>query len=391
MDSGLDNLTVGQTRTILLNYLVNDGQGAAVSQTQQLVISGVNDAPVVAAALTSTTTKGAAAYNLNLLAGATDIDGSDLYVQNLRYAINGNASDGSTPSYLQWNGTELRVNPSDAALSGLYNGDKATIVAMYDVQDNFGAKVAQTETITINGTGQAPVVVMPPVTPAPPSTPPSTQPTTPVTPVTPVTPPTPSVVNNITPYGGVSINGLQQVGMTLSANTSQLVDPNGMAANSLSYQWFRDGVAIGNASNASYQVVNADSGHNLSVTVSFRDLAGFNEAVSSYALYAFGGTPVATGPAVNQNPYGGVSINGNAKVGDTLSANLSQLVDPNGIAAGTTTYQWLKDGNLIAGATTDRYNVLATDATSNLSVKVGFADLVGNNETVSSYSLYAYF
>lgn len=205
--------------------------------------------------------------------------------------------------------------------------------------------------------------------------------------------PAPGSVANATPYGGVAINGLQQVGQVLSANTANLYDPNGIAS-TLSYQWFRDGQAIGNASNKNYQVTDADSGHDLSVQVSFRDLAGYDEAVMSYSLTAFGGKSL-----VNQASYGGVSIYGTAggaQKGSTLTAVTTQLVDPNGIDPnGIATnkafgYQWLRDGQSISNATNSSYEVSNLDVGHNLSVSVNFVDLLANRETVNSYDLYAY-
>ncbi len=469
-DASFDTISSGSTRAILLNYLVSDGVNST-AQSQSIVISGTNDQPSVAAALSSTKTKGDAAYTVNLLEGANDVDAGDsLYLANVSYTVDGTAIN-NTPAGLSISGNKLTINPSDAGFNNLYTGQSKVIAVTYQVKDSFGAFVDQTETITINGTGAAPVAAnRAPLLNDLPNGPlgllngtnhrpfnfsvadadgnpltltlsasqgtinglidadalapglqlqgsasqinaalnsasfSSTQSSTvalalndgfaTTTGTIKFSPaPAPGTTANVTPYGGVAINGLQQVGQVLSANTTNLYDPNGMGS-ALSYQWFRDGQAIGNASNKSYLVTNADSGHDLSVQVSYRDLAGYDEAVMSYSLTAFGGTSL-----VNQTPYGGVSIDGTAggaKIGSTLTAVTAQLVDPNGINPnGIATnkafeYQWFSDGQAIGNATNSSYLVSSLDQGHNLSVNVSFKDLLGNRESVSSYDLYAY-
>ena len=204
-----------------------------------------------------------------------------------------------------------------------------------------------------------------------------------------VTPGAPAV--NHSPYGGVGLSGNAQVGQSLTANTSWLVDPDGIPANAFHYQWLRDGAVISGATSSSYLIVNGDSGHGLSVQVSYTDSASFNEVVASSAMTAYGGTTVALGgPAGNQNPYGGVSLSGIAQVGQSLTANTSYLVDPDGIPANAFHYQWLRDGNVIAGATLDHLQVSQVDAGHSLSVQVSYIDNGSHAEMVTSYSMSAY-
>ena len=58
----------------MVSYNVTDVHGATVAQTETIVITGTNDTPTVAAALTDNTNEGDPSHILNLLAGASDKD-----------------------------------------------------------------------------------------------------------------------------------------------------------------------------------------------------------------------------------------------------------------------------------------------------------------------------
>src|SRR5206468_3342597 len=62
------------------------------------------------------------------------------------------------PAGLSRSGASLTVDPANAAFDHLAVGASTTIVVGYDVTDAQGASVHQTETITIHGTNDGPVV-----------------------------------------------------------------------------------------------------------------------------------------------------------------------------------------------------------------------------------------
>ena len=160
-NAAFDHLAVGQHATIVVSYLVQDVQGATVAQSETITITGTNDAPVVSSALTSSAAEGAASYTLNLLSGASDVDDGEtatLSITNVSYTVNGGAPSGTAPAGVSLSGNTLAVDPTNAAFDHLAMGQHATIVVSYLVQDAQGATVAQTETITITGTNDAPVV-----------------------------------------------------------------------------------------------------------------------------------------------------------------------------------------------------------------------------------------
>ncbi|WP_249150818.1 VCBS domain-containing protein [Bradyrhizobium sp. JYMT SZCCT0180] len=147
----------------IFSYTESDGHGGTSTTTLTIDVTGTNDAPVVVAALTDSVNEGVTAFTRNLLNGASDVDHGEtatLYVAGVTYAVNGGAASGTAPAgvSLGADGHTLTVDPADPAFDHLAVGEHATIVVSYNVTDAQGATVAQTETITINGTNDAPVI-----------------------------------------------------------------------------------------------------------------------------------------------------------------------------------------------------------------------------------------
>ena len=81
---------------------------------------------------------------------------------------------------------------------------------------------------------------------------------------------------------GTDVDGTVRVDYTLSADTSGIMDVNGVPAmDEYEYEWLRSGVLISGAEASDYTVVDADLGETLSVRVKFTDSAGFSESVRS--------------------------------------------------------------------------------------------------------------
>ena len=86
---------------------------------------------------------------------------------------------------------------------------------------------------------------------------------------------------------------------------------------------------------------------------------------------------VVTLEVINRNEkiQGQVSIAGDFYVGRQITAEHSAVTDPDGlINTPTPTYQWLRNGRAIAGATARTYDVTLTDYNKLLSVKLKFTD-----------------
>ena len=183
-----------------------------------------------------------------------------------------------------------------------------------------------------------------------------------------------------TPATGVpTISGTAQVGETLTANTSGVVDADGLKNATFSYQWLADNAAIAGATGSTYTLADSDEGKAITVQVSFTDDAGNNEALTSAATAA-----VAAAPTPNSPATGAPTISGTAQVGETLTADRSGIADADGLDDVSFTYQWLADDTEIAGATGSTYTVAAADEGKAIKVRVTFTDDAGNEETLTS-------
>jgi hypothetical protein len=82
-----------------------------------------------------------------------------------------------------------------------------------------------------------------------------------------------------------------------------------------------------------------------------------------------------------QGSNGVASISGNAVVGETLSATVS---DSDGVQAGSESYQWYSDGDSISGATSSSYTLSPDEGGESVTVVVRYTDGSGLRETVES-------
>ena len=84
---------------------------------------------------------------------------------------------------------------------------------------------------------------------------------------------------------------------------------------------------------------------------------------------------------VNDEATGGISITGEAKEGETLAVE-STIEDPDGV--GEFTYQWMRNGEIITGATLAEYMLTEADIGATITVVVTYVDGHGNTETFTS-------
>nr|WP_143547791.1 cadherin-like domain-containing protein [Rhodopirellula sp. SM50] len=132
---------------VVVNYDVADGNGGTAAQTVTVTVTGVNDAPVVSAAIDETFSEDAGTQSLSLLLGASDPDTNDvLSVDNV--TVTGDDS-GITRT-----GADLSINT--AAYDSLEEGESVQILFTYEVTDGI-ASVNQTATITITGGADTPI------------------------------------------------------------------------------------------------------------------------------------------------------------------------------------------------------------------------------------------
>ena len=81
--------------------------------------------------------------------------------------------------------------------------------------------------------------------------------------------------------GEPTINGTPQVDQTLTADTSDIADEDGLDGVSYNYQWMADDVNIAGATGSTYVPANGDAGKTIKVSVSFTDDRNNAEARTS--------------------------------------------------------------------------------------------------------------
>ena len=146
-------------------------------------------------------------------------------------------------------------------------------------------------------------------------------------------------------------------------------DADGLGA--FSYQWLRNGSTIGGATASTYTLGDADVGAQISVQVTYTDGDGTAEGPLTSA-------PTAAVANVNDAPVGVPTISGTASKGQTLTANASGISDADGL--GAFSYQWLRDGVAIGGATGSTYLLVNADVGTQISVQVTYTDGHGTAE-----------
>ena len=179
--------------------------------------------------------------------------------------------------------------------------------------------------------------------------------------------------------GTPTISGTAQVGETLTADTSDIADANGLSNVQYKYQWLADDADISGATNATYTLAAADEGKAIKVRVSFTDDEGNEETLTSTATDA-----VAAAPTPNSPATGAPTINGTAQMGETLTADTSGVTDVDGLGNVQYEYQWLADDADIAAATSLTYTLIDVDEGKAIKVQVSFTDDADNEETLTS-------
>ena len=191
--------------------------------------------------------------------------------------------------------------------------------------------------------------------------------------------------DNVTASGAPSVNGTPQVGETLTADTTGISDGNGLDRVQFRFQWVsNDGsqdTDIASATGSSYTLSANDEGRTIKVRVSFTDRGGYAELLTSSAT-------AVVGPFSNRVATGAPVITGTAQVGNSLTADTSNIADVDGLANVSYSYQWISnDGSSdteIEDATGSSYTLVAADEGNTIKVRVSFTDDAGNGETLTS-------
>ena len=130
------------------------------------------------------------------------------------------------------------------------------------------------------------------------------------------------VVENTPAEGEPRIDGIPDVGQTLSVDTTGIEDVDGLEEVVFRYQWLADDADIAGATGATYTVVSGDVGKAIRVRVSFADDGGNEETLTS--------APTVVTAA-------GLQLQSATVDGVTLTLTYSEELD-NGVTLGTTPF-----------------------------------------------------
>ena len=186
---------------------------------------------------------------------------------------------------------------------------------------------------------------------------------------------------NSRPTGAPTINGTPQVRQTLTVDTSEIADADGMETAVFRYQWFATiglaTVEFHGETSSTYTLGPLSEGLAIKVKVSFTDDRGHSETLTSAAT-----EPVAARP--NTEATGAPTISGTPQVDETLTADVSGIGDEDGLSNVSYRYQWLAGGLDIEDATSSSYLLTASEQGQAIQVKVTFTDDADNQESLTS-------
>ena len=180
-----------------------------------------------------------------------------------------------------------------------------------------------------------------------------------------------------------TITGMVHVGATLTADTSGIKDEDGLGR--FTYQWIsnngRTDTDITDATNSTYELVEADERKTIKVKVSFTDKIGNKENLTSAATRRVAARP-------NRLPTGKPTITGAPRVGETLTASISDIADADGLP-NTFRYRWKRftlpgifDANI--GSNSNTYILTSSDIAMQVKLEVSYTDGRGAYETLIS-------
>jgi len=149
-----------------------------------------------------------------------------------------------------------------------------------------------------------------------------------------------------------TVSGTRTVGRTLTA-----VPGTWSPAASLSYQWYRSGVAISRATGKTYVLSASDLGKVMTVTVK-----GTRSGYATVVRRSGGTAKIAAGTITMNRP----AISGTHRVGSALGVSRG-TTSPSSVAY---SYQWYRNGKAISGATGTSYRLKTADQGSVVTVKV---------------------
>jgi Ca2+-binding RTX toxin-like protein len=320
---------VGHAISARASYVDGQGFSEVVTSTPTDAVTSNAAAPVVVALAAEAVENEPVVADL--LAGAADANGDPMSIVDLDASV---VTAGGRTLQL---GTDFILDGSELSLTaaGLAQFDSLAEGTQDSVTFNFGvsdgtAATPNTLTLTINGVNDAPATSL--------------------------------VVETGTGAEDTAIAGVLLPGTDAEGDTLTFSLVAGSATN---------GEVTINPATGEYVFTPAAS---FAGTASFSYVVNDGSADSAVKTVSLDVTPVNDGAA-------GVTISGDARLGETLTAVLG--ADPEG-AGGPASYQWLRDGVAIGGATGSTLLLSADDVDHVISVNASYTDGQGFAEVAAS-------
>jgi hypothetical protein len=144
------------------------------------------------------------------------------------------------------------------------------------------------------------------------------------------------------------------------------------ASFSYAYQWRRNGANIGGATASTYTIVAGDSAASITCLVTATNAQGSTAQASNGVTAQTFSAPVISGVP---------TISGTAEVGETLTATAASVT---GNPTPSRTWQWLRDGSNISGATSSTYTLVSADGGTDVSVRQTETNALGVDDAASA-------
>ena len=179
-----------------------------------------------------------------------------------------------------------------------------------------------------------------------------------------------------------------EVGDTLTTVTTtgyrgtNITDADGLTNAVFTYQWMRgDGTTytdIPDATSMNYTLQDGDEGKTLKVKVTFTD-----DAENQHSMFSAPSSPVDPGPtpSANNPAQGNATISGTAKVGETLTVDVSGITDADGMEDASFGFTWTDGTYWLGIGYIDTWEVLPSYVGKQLTVHWNFHDDMGYHES----------
>jgi len=165
------------------------------------------------------------------------------------------------------------------------------------------------------------------------------------------------------------ISGTPAVGSTLTCSTGTWQNsPTGYT-----YQWLSNGSNIAGATSSTYLVVSGDQGNTISCTVTASNATGSASATSSGVSIP---SPPPSAPVNTVLP----AISGSTSLGATLTCSSGTWTN----SPTSYTYQWIRNGTNISGATSPTYVIVSADQGTTLTCTVVATNAGGSTPATSN-------